>query len=167
MSYTWDGIAVSIENSCNAVEKNGALRFLSALKLASTSAERTLSGCGRTCFGRVGRRFLLSGVPMPNPEWMELLHQSLFLFSEFSNDGVLADSSCWGGNQKSRISSPALRRFESGEGAVITLPFFAMLRFSLRKLQDHFSTVSPARFIRISPLDKGTGANPPALLTYT
>ena len=27
VSYTWDGIAVSIENSCNAVEKNGALRF--------------------------------------------------------------------------------------------------------------------------------------------
>ena len=67
---------------------------------------------------------LLSGVPIQNPEWMELLHQSLFRFSEFSNDRVLADSSCWGGNQKSRISSPALRRFESGEGAVITLPFF-------------------------------------------
>ena len=62
---------------------------------------------------------------------------------------------------------PELRRFESGEGAVITLPFFAMLRFSLRKLQDHFSTASPARFIRISPLDKVTGANPPVLLTDT
>ena len=42
-----------------------------------------------------------------------------------------------------------------------------MLRFSLRKLQDHFSTASPARFVRISPLVKGTGANPPAPLTYT
>ena len=28
------------------------------------------------------------------PEWMELLHQPLFRFSEFSNDGALADSSC-------------------------------------------------------------------------
>ena len=34
-----------------------------------------------------------------------------------------------------------------------------MLRFSLRMLQDHFSTASPERFIRISPLDKGTGAD--------
>ena len=42
-----------------------------------------------------------------------------------------------------------------------------MLRFSLRKLQDHFSTASPARFIRISLLGKGTGANPPSRLTDT
>ena len=45
--------------------------------------------------------------------------------------------------------------------------YFVMPRFSRRELQDHFSTASPARFIRISPLDKGTGANPPAPLTYT
>ena len=32
VSYTWDGIAVSIENSCNAVEKNGALRFFICFK---------------------------------------------------------------------------------------------------------------------------------------
>ena len=42
--------------------------FLSALKLASTSAESRQRGCGRTWFGRVGRRFLLPGVLMQNLE---------------------------------------------------------------------------------------------------
>ena len=55
------------------------------------------------------------GVPMQNPEWMELLHQSLFRFSEFSNDRVLADSSCWVGNQKSRISSSRTEEILSRE----------------------------------------------------
>ena len=51
--------------------------------------------------------------------------------------------------------------------ALLSGVLMQMLRFSLRKLQDHFSRASPARFICISPLDKGTGANPPARLTYT
>ena len=51
--------------------------------------------------------------------------------------------------------------------ALLSGVLMQMLRFSLRKLQDHFSTASPAKFIRISRLDKGTSANPPALLTYT